>query len=448
MVDRQSLNGSPPARLTPQTMLARPLRERHIGLLPAGPETSHRPIEGIGRRARPDLNVAVVSTHAPRQCGIATFSSDLAAAIGESDPGIRIAWAAIHEEQTAQHPHPSVRWHIQQGMPHTYSDLADSLNQSEIDVVSVQHEFGLYGLWGETFEDHLAPFLDRIEKPLVTTFHSVVPAPSPTVLAAVRRAGERSQAVVVMAERAKQILETEYGLDPARVHVILHGVPPVLEASRREMKQRLGLAGRHVVSTFGLVDPRKGLEFMIEAMVAVVRDHPDALYVILGKTHPELVRRAGEGYRAGLRDLVRANGLKDHVMFVDEYLDQAALVDYLVASDVYVTPYLDPNQITSGTLSYALGAGKAIVSTPYAHATEALADDRGLLVPFRSAAGLANAVSRILDSEPLQRTLERNAGRYGSQMAWPVVGARVSDLYRSVVSVGLTGVSIGSQAAS
>lgn len=429
-------------------MPARPLRERHVGVVPTGPGTSHRAIEGIARRA-PDLHVAVVSTHAPRQCGIATFSSDLATAIGDSDPGIRIAWAAIHEEQAADNRHPSVRWHVQQGMPHTYADLADSLNQSEIDVVSVQHEFGLYGFWGDTFEDHLAPFLDRLEKPLVTTFHSVVPAPSPTVLAAVRRAGQRSQAVIVMAERAKQILETEYGLDSARVHVILHGVPPVVETSRRAMKQRLGLSERRVVSTFGLVDPRKGLEFMIEAMVAVVGGHPDALYVILGKTHPELIRREGEGYRAGLRDLVRAHGLEDHVMFVDEYLDQSTLVDYLVASDVYVTPYLDPNQITSGTLSYALGAGKAIVSTPYAHATEALAEDRGLLVAFRSAAGLADAVSRILDSEPLQRTLERNAGRYGSQMAWAVVGARVSDLYRSVADSGPAGfVTIGSQAAS
>lgn len=397
-----------------------------------GQDEERRNLASIAGMPLPTLNVAMVSTYMPRQCGIATFTADLASAICEADPAVQITGAAINEEQSDHSYSPEVRWHIRQGHARTYEQAAVALNDSDVDLVSVQHEFGLYGLWGETFDDHLQPFLETLRKPLVTTFHTVLPDPSPSVRAAVRRAGDRSQAVVVMAVRAKQILEQEYGLDPAGLHVIPHGVPPVAATDRCAMKERLGLGGRSVVSTFGLVDPRKGLEYMIEALADVVRRHPDVLYLLLGKTHPELVRRTGEHYRAGLVDLVRARGLDGHVAFVDKYLSQAEILDYLVASDVYVTPYLDPNQITSGTLSYALGAGKAIVSTPYAHATEALADNRGLLVDFRSAHGLAEAVTGILDSGTLKGDLERNARAYGSPMVWSNVGAKVSQLYRSV----------------
>lgn len=379
-----------------------------------------------------DVNVAMVSTHAPRLCGIATFTSDLASAIGEADPAIKMTWVAIDEERSDHSYGPEVRWRIEQRCGTTYERAADALNDADIDVVSIQHEFGLYGIWGDTFDDHLWPFLETLRKPLMTTFHTVLPNPSPSVLTAVQRVGDRSQAIVVMAGRAKQILEQEYGLEPTQIHVIPHGVPLATPATRDAMKERLGLEGRSVISTFGLVDPRKGLEYMVEAMADIVRRHPGALYLLLGKTHPELARRAGEHYRASLIDLVQTHGLEGHVVFVDEFLSQAAILDYLAASDVYVTPYLDPDQITSGTLSYALGAGKAIVSTPYAHAAEALADNRGLLVDFRSARGLADAVTRILDHEVLKEDLERNAYSYGSQMAWPKVAAKVIQLYRMV----------------
>lgn len=390
--------------------------------------------EGIPQRdpACPPLHVAMVSTRTPRQCGIATFTQDLACAIKQADPGVQISWAAIDEEQATHAYGPEVRWRIRQQCADTYRQAARAISDSDVDLVSVQHEFGLYGLWGETFEDHLAPFLEALDKPLVVTFHTVLPDPSPSVLQAVRRIGERSQAVMAMAGRARSILEDTYGLDPAKLHVIPHGVPTMDGDGRETVKARLGLTGRQVISTFGFVDPRKGLEYMIDAMAEVVRDHPDALYVILGKTHPDLARRFGEQYRRTLTDLVHARGLQDHLLFVDEYLSQEKIRDYLVASDIYVTPYLDPNQITSGTLSYALGAGKAIVSTRYAHAVEALAAGRGLLVDFRSASALAAAVTRVLDSHHLRTTLERNAAGYGRHMTWPVVGRRVSRLYRSI----------------
>lgn len=382
---------------------------------------------------RTPLRVAMVSTHAPRQCGIATFTADLAAAVEDADPGIRVSWVAIDDEDSAHSYGPEVGWRIRQKRIETYGRAAEALNASDVDVVCVQHEFGLFGIWGDPFEDHFRPFLETIEKPLVTTFHTVLPNPSPSVRAAVRRIGARSDAVMAMAARARTILEDQYGLDPEKIHVIPHGVPNIDLVDREAVKTQRGLSGRRVISTFGLLDPRKGLEYMIEAMVEVARRHPDALYVILGRTHPELVRRSGEQYRTGLVRLVHAHGLEQHVSFVDEYLSQADIMDYLVASDVYVTPYLDPNQITSGTLSYAIGAGKAIVSTPYAHAVEALAAERGLMVDFRSADALAEAVNSILDSDDLRLRLERNAGLYGSEMAWPAVGRDTSLLYRAVV---------------
>lgn len=415
-------------------------RANLLGQRAGGPRASigtpmTTPMQPASPPNRP-LAVAFVSTCPPRQCGIATFTSDLARAIKAADPAARLAWAAI-DSAASRHPYGrEVRWRIRQGYPADYRTAAEQINASRVQVVSVQHEFGLYGIWGEVFDDHLAPFLETLRKPLVTTLHTVLPAPSSSVRDAVRRIGERSRVVIVMAELARRLLAEDYGLDPANVRVVPHGVPPVDPHGRTRVKARLGLRGRTIISTFGLVDPRKGLEYMIEAMTTVVSRHPDALYLIVGKTHPELARRAGETYRNTLWERVTARGLEQSVAFVDEYLSQPQIVEYLLASDVYVTPYLDPNQITSGTLAYALGAGKAIVSTAYLHATEALAEDRGLLVDFRDEGALAGAVLRILDDPALKRQLEQNAFAYGRQMAWPMVAERALRLYRAAAEPG------------
>ncbi|MBI5289802.1 MAG: glycosyltransferase family 4 protein [Chloroflexi bacterium] len=380
------------------------------------------------------LHVALVSTSPPRQCGIATFTSDLARAMQAADPRARLSWAAINEENSI-HPYgPQVRWRIRQRHPETYARAAADINESKVDIVSVQHEFGLYGIWGQTFEDHLVPFLETLTRPLVTTLHTTLPEPSPSVRAAVRRIADHSRALIVMAQRASTILEQEYGIDPGKIRVIPHGVPPTEPRGRRKMKQRLRLQDRSIISTFGLVSPRKGLEHMVRAMTEVVRTHPEALYLIVGKTHPELARVEGETYRTQLTNLVHTSGLDGHVAFVDEYLSQRDIVDYLLASDIYITPYLDPNQITSGTLAYALGAGKAIVSTPYLYADEVLADGRGLLVDFRSERGLGESVLRILDDPEMKRQLERKAYDYGRRMAWPYVGRQVMEFFRAVVA--------------
>lgn len=372
-----------------------------------------------------NLTVGLVSTCPPRQCGIATFSKDLEHAIQTADPSVRIRWAAINEATSLHAYGPEVRWRIRQGDVETYRRAAIELNASPVDVVCLQHEFGLYGIWGEAFEDHLIGFLEELHKPLVTTLHSVLPEPSPSVRASVRRLAQHSDQVVVMAERARSLLLDAYDIDRNRVTVIPHGVPPVEPHGRVRMKDHFGVAGRTIITTFGLVDPRKGLEYMIDAMTTIREFDSSALYLIVGKTHPELIRRDGEAYRRQLWQVVKERGLEQHVDFVDEYLTQAQIVEYLLASDVYVTPYLDPNQITSGTLAYALGAGKAIVSTPYAHALEVLAQGRGLLVPFRSDVHLADAILRILADPHAKGSLERHAYAYGKETAWPRVGERM-----------------------
>ena len=234
-----------------------------------------------------------------------------------------------------------------------------------------------------------------------------------------------------MAERARLLLIDVYGLAPGKVCVIPHGVQPTERRGRRRFKEQLGLTGRTIITTFGLVDPRKGIEHMISAMAAIRLQHPEAIYLVVGKTHPELVRRDGEAYRKRLWQQVQEYGLDSQVAFVDEYLTERQIVDYLLASDVYVTPYLDPTQITSGTLAYALGAGKAIISTPYLHAVEALAEERGLLVDFGSASELAEATLRILDDPFLKLRLERNAYAYGREAAWPRIGERTLSVLRS-----------------
>ena len=390
------------------------------------------------------MRIAFVSTYPPRRCGIATFTSDLIHAIREADPSTRARIAAIDERNSVRAYGSEVRWRIRQGSPMPYRAAARAINRSNADVVCVQHEFGLYGLWkgggwvGDhwiegTYEDHLTPFLDELEKPALVTLHTVLPEPSPAVREAVRSIADSAHGLTVMAETAVDILRDVYGI-AERPIVIPHGMPHIEPIGRRRLKAKLGLDHRQIVSTFGLVGPGKGLEYVIEAMPAVVARHPDALYLIAGQTHPELLKQRGEEYRNRLTALVEELGLTDNVVFVNQYLEQKDIIDYLLATDVYVTPYLDPNQITSGTLSYALGAGKAVVSTPYLHAKEALADERGLLVDFQAADQIADAVNTVLDDPKLKARLEKNAYRYANEATWPKTGARFLDVMRELVA--------------
>ena len=383
-------------------------------------------------RLATDLQIAFVSSNLPRRCGIATFSADLMAAVKAADPRVTCHVAAIDEPNEVRPYGGEVRWRIRQGDASNYRAAAEAINRSSADIVNVQHEFGLYGTWtAGVYEDHLRPFLEALRKPVVTTLHTVPLDPTPSMRDAIRSAVELSDAIVVMAGAAAGILADRYGIAEVPV-VIPHGMPAIQPHGRVRMKKNLGVHGRAIISTFGFVDPRKGLEYMIEAMPAIVAGHPAALYVIAGQTHPELRRKDGEKYRNQLVETIKHLGIQNHVSFIDEYMAQRDIIDLLVASDVYVTPYLDPHQITSGTLAYALGAGKAIVSTAYVHAKEALADGRGILVPFRDSAAVAEAVNSLLDHPGRKHALELASYAYASDMSWPRAGEHWLALMRLV----------------
>lgn len=390
------------------------------------------------------MRIAFVSTWPSRRCGIATFTNDLIAAVHAADESVVCEVAAIDERNSVRAYGPEVRWRIRQGSPDGYVAAARAIGGSDADVVCVQHEFGLYGLWkdesweGETwvegtYIDHLTPFLQEVGKPVVVTMHTVLPEPSEALRDAVRNIAANADHLIVMAESAVAILRDVYGVTTP-TSVIQHGMPHIEPRGRRRLKEKLGLGGRQIVATFGLVGPGKGLEYVIEAMPWVAQRHPNALYLIAGQTHPELLRNRGEEYRNKLVDMIESLDLDDNVAFLNQYLRQKEIIELLLATDIYVTPYLDPNQITSGTLSYALGAGKAVVSTPYLHAKEALADGRGLLVDFRDPDQLSTAIISLLDDADLKRRLEHDAYSYANEFTWPKTGTRFVEVVRDLMA--------------
>jgi glycosyltransferase involved in cell wall biosynthesis len=333
-----------------------------------------------------------------------------------------------------------VKAQMEEENPESYVAAAQRINRMRgVDLVCLQHDFGKFGLWRNGFEeDYLLPMLDALEKPSVITMHSVTPHPNELMKRVVQGMAARADAIVVMANIARVLLQEDYELDEpalAKVKTIPHGVPatprhlPALDSAKRA----LGLWGHRILSTFGLLNEGKGIEYAIEALPSLVGTYPDLLYLVIGETHPEVRKLRGEGYRRELLALARSLGVERYVRFVNRYLSQHDLVRYLAATDVYLTPYLARYQITSGTLAYALGCGKAIVSTPYLYAAEALAEGRGLLAEFRSAESIANAVDQLLANPDLRRHVEEQAARYGRQMAWSTVAQRYRDLFCEVI---------------
>lgn len=388
-------------------------------------------------RNRPPMaarhTVAYVGTYPPKECGIATFTMDV---VNSTDlAGWRGVVIAVDDVETCPpYTDPSVIFTIDKENRADYRATAKMLDERGVSMLCIQHEYGIYG--GSDGE-YVIDLARAATMPVVVTLHTVLPQPSEGQRRILQELEKHASAFVVMAKKAVDILTDVYGMDRSKIHFIPHGAPVCPFYAEKASKAKFGLQGRRVISTFGLISPNKGIEDAIAAMPAVVEKEPSALYLVLGQTHPVIKRREGEWYRESLVKLVDDLGMNEHVRFVDQYLSLQHLIDYLLATDVYVTPYYaNPHQITSGTLAYAIATGKAIVSTPYLYAQELMADGRGFLYPFRDVAALSETVARLLTDDVLFEDTRRRAYAYGRSMTWPNVGLKYARLFSRLLQEG------------
>src|SRR5712671_5531159 len=359
--------------------------------------------------------IAFIGNSLPRHCGIATFTTDLQQAISTSCSDLETSIVAMTDHgQTYDYP-AAVALQIKDGNIKDYVRAADFLNAGRFDTVCLQHEFGIFG--GEAGA-HILVLLSRLTMPVVTTLHTVLAEPTAAQRAVMERIVAASAKVVVMANKAHELLRSVYQVPEDKIEVIAHGIPDVGFVGPEAAKARLGFTGRSVILTFGLLSPNKGIEVMIDAMPSILRRRADAVYVVLGATHPNLVRDQGEAYRESLISRVRELGVEDHVVFLDRFVDQATLLEFISMCDVYVTPYLNEAQMTSGTLAYSFGLGKPVVSTPYWHARELLAHGRGVLVPFGDAAAIGSEIAELLTDDARRHTMCRRAYAVSRTMTW------------------------------
>lgn len=393
----------------------------------ASPALFHSRFPRLGTIARP----LFLASYPPRECGIATFTQDTKTAV-EIRSGLPADVIAVDDGKAYAYP-PCVIGTIERDEAVSYAAAAALINAHPSDVLNIQHEYGLFG--GDRGE-MLIELMARVMKPIVTTLHTVLPSPDPALRYITREICNRSDAIIVLAERGKHLLEDDYGIDPRKIRDILHGAPDVPLRSSRHFKRRLGLGGKTVISTFGLLSPGKGIEYLLDALPAIFERHPRSVYQLLGETHPEIRRREGEVYRESLMRRAERLGIADRVTFKDHYMTDDEIVEHLLATDVYVSPSLDPNQIVSGTLSYAVACGRVVVATASAYARELLADGRGVTVAFRSAAALELGINAVLADPRRRAAMETAAYRFGRRMIWPRVAREYETAFRDAARDG------------
>jgi glycosyltransferase involved in cell wall biosynthesis len=359
--------------------------------------------------------IAFLADYIPRQCGIATFTADLHQAIATQYPGVQSSIIAMTDCPEGYNYPPEVRFEIPEQDISAYRRAADFLNLVNVDVLCLQHEFGIFG--GPNGR-HLLPLLRNLRMPVVTTLHTILRDPTREQKLVLQEVIKLSARVVSMAEKGIEFLRDIYETRMDKIDLIPHGIPDVPFADPNYYKDKFGAEGRPVLLTFGLLSPNKGIEHVLNALPAVVRDFPNVLYIVLGATHPNLVRDQGETYRLSLERLAKKNGVEKNVVFFNRFVDTDELLEFLGATDIYITPYLNKTQITSGTLAYSFGAGKAVISTPYWHAEELLADGRGVLVPFADAPAITQAVCDLLRNETMRHSIRKAAYLMGRKMVW------------------------------
>lgn len=378
--------------------------------------------------------VCFLGNFPPKECGIATFTEDLVTALNKLfNPKLKSRVIALNAEEEFHSYDSRVIKQINKDDIEEFIIKAKEINEADdIKLICIQHEFGIFG--GDE-GSYIIPFLETIKKPVVVTFHSVVPKPEPCRQRVVRFIGEKVAAIIVMAESAIDILEKDYGIDRSKIHLVRHGIPdaPAPINSIEEFKKKLKLENNIVISTFGLLSRGKGVQYMIRSLPELVKKYPNILYLIIGETHPVIRRNEGEEYRKSLMEEIRCLGLQKNVKFVNKYLTLKQIVEYLIASDIYVCTNLDKDQIVSGTLSYAMGCGKAVVSTPSTYAKEVLANERGLLAKFESPDSYTEAIDNILSDKDFKEKIERNAYSLGRSMSWPNVASRYLSIFNKVV---------------
>jgi glycosyltransferase involved in cell wall biosynthesis len=380
--------------------------------------------------------IAFVGDHLPRKCGIATFTSDLLAAVAAAHPQSQCFCVSVNDNKSGYDYPEVVRFEIDEQDLSSYLRAADFLNISNVDIVCLQHEFGIFG---GPAGGHILAFLRELRMPVVTTLHTVLREPRPDQRRVMQELISLSTRLVVMVERGRQMLQDIYHAPLEKIDLIAHGIPDVGFVDPTYFKDQFGVEGKVVLLTFGLLSPNKGIEYMLNALPRILAEFPDVVYIVLGATHPNELREHGEAYRVSLEILAKKNKVEKNVIFYNDFVELENLKEFIGAADLYITPYLNEAQITSGTLAYTFGAGKAVISTPYWHAAELLAEDRGVLVPFGDAPAIAREVIGLLRDDTRRHAMRKNAYRIGREMVW----SNVAQLYmRSFESSRLEGAAL------
>ena len=375
--------------------------------------------------------IAYVSSYPPRECGIATFTKNLVFATNKLGIFRNPQVIAINEKEAIYNYDRLVRCQIRRDFQKDYVKAASYINSSKVDLVNLQHEFGLFGgEWGE----YINSFLEELQKPVVSTLHTLSPSFEPKAQTVLKQIAKHSSKIITMTNTATKILMA-YNVPRSKIEIIQHGCPDVPFVESNKVKPSLfGLKGKIILSTFGLLSRSKGIQHVIKALPEVVEKYPEIVYLVIGETHPEVRKFEGERYRKKLIKLVDDLDLYENVKFHNRFLRERELIKYLQATDIYLTPSLEPNQISSGTLVYAMGAGKAIIATPYLHAQEALAEGRGLFCKFRDHRSITENIIQLLEDEKQKRIMQRTVYNYSRDFTWAAVAKRYAELFRRMIN--------------